>query len=120
MRRYAARPVMCRVATSLDVASCIDEYEGRNLRSDITVAKSPIQHGFNTRAVLFTALAIRGLDASAYDLAGGLRESQGGEAVAARWLAGARAFASTHTAPLDHDLARLCEGLAVEGRALVG
>ncbi len=116
--RYAARPVMCRVATSLDVASCIDEYEGRDLRADIAVAKSPIQHGFNTRAVVMTALAIHELDGAAYDLAGGLREAQDADAVAARWLAGERAFISVHVAPVDGELKRLAEALAAEGRAL--
>ena len=112
---YAQRPTMCRVATSFDVADCIDEFEGRDLNADMRVARLPLDMGFNVRTALLLALDLQGLDGALYDLAGGLVEAQD-PSVAARWLAGEKAFLATRDLPPDTAVAQLVGELAAEAR----
>lgn len=109
---YAQRPTMCRVANSTDVAACIDEYEGRNLGVDIPMARAPVDHGFNARVVLVAAIRSCGLDASAYDLAAGLRAGPLTETALTRWLAGGPAWDHLTAAPLDAEVDALARDLA--------
>jgi Fe-S-cluster containining protein len=115
---YAKRPTMCRVANSTDVAACIDEYEGRNLAADIPMARAPVDHGFNARVVLVAAIRASGLDASAYDLAAGLRAGPLTETAVARWLAGGPAWEDVAPAPLDAEVDALARDLANAWRSL--
>lgn len=108
---YKARPMMCRVANSLDANACRDEYEGRNLDIDVPTARLPLEHGIAVRTAMLLALRLARLDDALYDLNDALGAAAQGEAVAARWLAGEKAFADARTQPLDATVAEIASRL---------
>lgn len=100
---YASRPLMCRVANSLDWTVCREEYEGTNPDRDVPVSRVPIEHGAAVRTSVIAAVRMKGLDAGLYELASAMREcdAEGGEGVAARWLGGGEPFRSAMRLPVD-------------------
>lgn len=107
---YVARPLMCRVANSLDWTACRDEYEGINPDQDVPISRKPIDQGVAVRASALAALRMRGLDSGIYELSSALAECSGGAAdIAARWLQGARAFKAATTLPTDRFVTELAD-----------
>lgn len=100
---YAARPLMCRVANSLDWTVCREEYEGTNPDRDVPVSRVPLEHGAAVRVSVLAALRMKGLDAGLYELSSALREcdAAGGDAIASRWLSGAAPVLAATPLPAD-------------------
>jgi Fe-S-cluster containining protein len=117
---YAARPVVCRQTTAIDVASCIAEYEGREAQGDIRVSRVYLDHARNCRIPLQAALSAQGLPAASYELSAGL-EAALAPGAEARWLAGEDVFAGITTAPADPaPIAQAVDAIVAEVRALGG
>lgn len=115
---YARRPVVCRQVTSLDVAACIAEFEGRDAGGEIRVSRVYLDHARNCRIPLQAALVAHGLPQDSYELSAGLQAALGTDAEA-RWLKGDDPFAGIARAPADPDsLARAIVTVAAEVRDL--
>ncbi len=115
---YLSRPLMCRVATSLDVRYCVDEFEGHKFDEQIPVAVAPIRVGSQVRSALVAALELAKLDDSSYELSGGLLEFSSGRGIEQRFLSGRQAFQSTVAMPTEptvhvavRQLGSLCQQL---------
>lgn len=113
---YAARPLMCRVANSLDWTVCREEFDGTNPDRDVPVSRVPIEHGAAVRTSVIAAMQMKGLDAGLYELASGIRECDaiGGDVVAAGWLAGGEPFRAATRLSADRFI------LAQVDRLLIG
>lgn len=98
---YRERPTVCRQATSLDLAGCIDEFEGRGYGGDIKVSAVYLAHARNSRIPLLAALALVGLDARTYELSAALSRVLGLEDAERKWLAGEDIMAGIAQAPVD-------------------
>lgn len=98
---YADRPTVCRQVTSTRVDDCIDEFEGRRLDHDITMARANVDHARNARLVLSAALAAIGLPVTAYELGGGVARVMTESDAERRWLAGEDVFAGLPAAPAE-------------------
>lgn len=85
---YRERPVVCRQTTSLELAACIDEFEGRGFGGEIKVSSVYLAHARNSRAPLSAALAICGLDGRTYELSSALVRVLELDDAERRWLAG--------------------------------
>lgn len=109
---YAERPLMCRVTTSLDVAACIDEFEGRDLSGDLPVARAPIVAGGSVKAVMLATLRSQGLDDRSFELSGGLLAAIDTPEMPAQWLAGAHVLEAVREAPLDPEIDRAATAIA--------
>jgi Fe-S-cluster containining protein len=115
---YPSRPMMCRVATSLDVESCIEEFEGRNLSADVPVARTFITHGGNVRTAFVAAAMSAGLDCRSYELSSSVAAADDLPALSLRWLAGERVFDGATSIPPDASLVARAEPLVQELRQL--
>lgn len=111
---YAARPMMCRVANSLDAAVCVEEYEGTNPERDVPVSQVPIDHGIAVRTAMLVALRLKGLDAGLYELASGLRECASDGDVGTRWLGGQPAFRRARELPVEASIRAMVDRLVIE------
>jgi len=89
---YRCRPLVCRQATSLDVAVCIDEFEGRNLNARIPISGVHLQHASNAHITLLGAMRAAGFATDALELAAALDAALSVPDGEARWLAGEDIF----------------------------
>jgi hypothetical protein len=99
--RYRERPTMCRQATSLDLSSCIEEFEGKGAGEDVKVSAVYLAHARNARVPLLAALAQNRLPAHVYELSEGLARALQTEDVEKRWLAGEDVFAGVQRGPAE-------------------
>lgn len=99
--RYQERPTMCRQATSLDLAACIEEFEGRGLGEDMPVSAVYLAHARNARLPLLAALALARLPAHVFELSAGLARALQVEDAEQRWLAGEDVFAGIQRGPAE-------------------
>jgi hypothetical protein len=90
---YAVRPLVCRQATSLDLAGCLDEFEGRNIGGQIEISSVHLAHSSHAHAVLLGALRAFALPQMAYEMASALRIALTVPDAERRWLAGEDVFA---------------------------
>lgn len=86
--QYRERPVVCRQATSLDLARCIEEYEGLGHGGEIPVSAVYLAHARNARVPLIAALRLAGLETHTYELSAALARALGASDGEARWLGG--------------------------------
>ncbi len=98
---YRERPSVCRQTTSLNIAGCLDEYEGRGYGGEIEVSSVYLAHARNCRVPLSAALRLTGLDAATYELSAALVRALEREDVQARWLAGEDVMAGIAKGPRD-------------------
>jgi hypothetical protein len=89
---YRYRPLVCRQATSLDLAVCIDEFEGRNLSARIPISGVHLQHASNAHITLLGAMRASGFATDALELAAVLDAALSMPDAEARWLAGEDVF----------------------------
>lgn len=89
---YTFRPLVCRQATSLNVAVCIDEFEGRNLSARIPISGVHIQHASNAHITLLGAMRASGFATDALELAAALDIALAEPEAEARWLQGEDVF----------------------------
>lgn len=104
--RYRERPTTCRQTTSLDLAGCIDELEGRGAGEDVKVSAIHLAHARNARVPLIAALAQSRLPAHVYELSEGLACALQAVDVEARWLAGEDVFAGVQRGPAEPAVAQ--------------
>jgi hypothetical protein len=91
---YRQRPLACRQATSLDLAVCVDEFEGRNLEARVPISGAYLQHASNAHITLLGALRAAGLSTDALELSAGLEVALAEPDAEARWLAGEDVFSA--------------------------
>ncbi len=89
---YRHRPLVCRQATSLDLAACIDEFEGRNLTSRVPISGAYQQHSSNAHITLLGALRALGLSTDPLELASALEVALADPQAEVRWLGGEDVF----------------------------
>jgi hypothetical protein len=89
---YRHRPLVCRQATSLDLAACIDEFEGRNLNARVPISGTYQQHSSNAHITLLAALRALGLSNDPLELASALDVALSDPQAEAKWLAGEDVF----------------------------
>ncbi len=89
---YRHRPLVCRQATSLDLTACVDEFEGRNLVTQIPISGVHLQHSSNAHITLLGALKAAGHSTDALDLASALEVTLADPNAERRWLAGEDVF----------------------------
>lgn len=89
---YRHRPLVCRQATSLDLAACIDEFEARNMTSRVPISGAYQQHSSNAHITLLAALRALGLSTEPMELASALDVALADPGAEARWLAGEDVF----------------------------
>lgn len=89
---YRHRPLSCRQATSLDLAACVDEFEGRNLTGRIPISGAYLNHASNAHITLLGAMRAAKLPTDSYELAGALDLALAMPNGEARWLAGEDVF----------------------------
>lgn len=98
---YLSRPLMCRVANSLDWTICREEYEGTNPERDVPISRVPVDHGIAVRVAVLAALRRKALDSRLYELGSAIAECSTSPDVAARWLRGEPAFQAATVLPTD-------------------
>ena len=96
---YRERPAVCRQATSLDLAACIEEFEGKGRGEEMPVSAVYLAHTRNSRVPLTAALRSVGLPARTYELSAGLTRALEQPDAEARWLAAADPFAGVAMGP---------------------
>jgi Fe-S-cluster containining protein len=89
---YAARPLVCRQITSLDLDGCIEEFEGRNMEAQIEVSSAHLAHAGTAHVVLLGALRSAGLSDTAFELSDALEIALSDATSERRWLAGEPVF----------------------------
>jgi Fe-S-cluster containining protein len=89
---YRARPLVCRQATSTNLAACIDEFEGRDLHSRIPISGVHLQHASNAHITLLGAMRAAGFATDAMELAAALHVVLAEPDAEARWLRGEDVF----------------------------
>lgn len=89
---YKHRPLVCRQATSLDLAACIDEFEARNLEARVPISGAHLQHASNAHITLLGALKAAALPTDALELASALDVALAEPDAEARWLDGVDVF----------------------------
>lgn len=114
---YRYRPLVCRQATSLDVAVCIDEFEGRNLSARIPISGVHLQHASNAHITLLGAMRAAGFATDALELAAALDAALSTPDSEARWLAGEDIFKHVprqvkREARLEHAISHVASALA--------
>lgn len=91
---YRARPLVCRQATSTNLAACIDEFEGRNVDARIPISGVHLQHASNAHITLLGAMRAAGFTTDALELAAALDVVLAEPDAEARWLRGEDVFKS--------------------------
>jgi Fe-S-cluster containining protein len=89
---YRERPLVCRQATSTNLAACIDEFEGRNLAARIPISGVHLQHASNAHMTLLGAMRAAGFPTDALELAAALEVVLAAPDAEARWLRGEDVF----------------------------
>ena len=103
---YPQRPLVCRQATSLDLDSCIEEFEGLDLDGQVEVSATHLAHAGTASVILLGAIRSHGLVDASVELAAGLAVVLGEPDCEQRWLAGEAVFAGigvTASRPRDVD-----------------
>lgn len=113
---YRYRPLVCRQATSLDVAVCIDEFEGRNLSARIPISGVHLQHASNAHITLLGAMRAAGFATDAIELGAALDTALAEPDSEARWLEGEDVFRNvprqvTREARLEHAISQVASAL---------
>lgn len=96
---YRERPAVCRQTTSLDLAGCLDEFDGRGYGDDIKVSGIYLAHARNSRVPLSAALRLAGLETGSYELSAALARALERDETEARWLAGEDVMAGIAKGP---------------------
>jgi len=114
---YGQRPLVCRQATSLDVGSCREEFEGQNLEARVEVSSIHLAHAGSANVVLLGAILANRLADESVELAAGLTTALQNSDCEARWLAGERVFGGVSVAiprppDVDQIARRIAEALA--------
>lgn len=102
--QYRDRPAVCRQATSLELAGCEDEFEGRGRGEEIKVSAVYLAHARHARLPLLAALAACGLPGTIYELSEGLARALSTDDAEARWLTGEPVFSGVQTTSEPPDL----------------
>ncbi len=113
---YTARPLVCRQATSLSLAGCLEEFEGVGGDARIEISSVHLAHASNAHVALLGAMKAVGLPIVAYELAELLDMVLADPASEVRWLAGEPIFqgiTNVVVRPVQVDLvaARIAEDL---------
>jgi Fe-S-cluster containining protein len=113
---YRARPLVCRQATSTNLAACIDEFEGRDLHSRIPISGVHLQHASNAHITLLGAMRAAGFTTDALELAAALDVVLAEPDAEARWLRGEDVFKAvprqvTREAALEKAISQLAAAL---------
>lgn len=98
---YRERPAVCRQTTSLDLAGCLDEFEGRGYGGEIKVSSVYLAHARNSRVPLSAALRLTGLDTATYELSAALACALALDDPERRWLGGEDVMAGIEKGPRD-------------------
>ncbi len=98
---YRERPAVCRQTTSLDLAGCLDEFEGRGYGGEMKVSSVYLAHARNSRVPLSAALRLAGLDMASYELSAALARALERDDTELRWLAGEDVMAGIAKGPLE-------------------
>lgn len=98
---YRERPAVCRQTTSLNLAGCLDEFEGRGYGGEIEVSSVYLAHARNSRVPLSAALRLAGLDRETYELSEALARALECEQAQWRWLAGEDVMAGVARGPRE-------------------
>jgi Fe-S-cluster containining protein len=98
---YRERPAVCRQTTSLDLAGCLDEFEGRGYGGEIKVSSVYLAHARNSRVPLSAALRLTGLDTATYELSAALARALAHDETERRWLGGEDVMAGIERGPRD-------------------
>jgi hypothetical protein len=118
--RYRERPAVCRQVTSLDLAACLDEYEGRGFGGEIKVSSVYVAHTRNARVPLMAAMKMAGLPVRIHELSAGLARVLETADAETRWLAGEDILAGTGAGPRDPlEIENAVDLLAKEALALL-
>ena len=91
---YAARPLVCRQTTSLDLQGCLEEFDGHNMAERIEVSSAHLAHAGTAHVVLLGALRTVGLPDAAYELSAALAIALRDPDSERRWLEGEPVFES--------------------------
>lgn len=89
---YAARPLVCRQTTSLDLQGCLEEFEGLNMTEQIEVSSAHLAHAGTAHVVLLGAMRTAGLADGAYELSAALDVALREPDSERRWLEGDPVF----------------------------
>lgn len=89
---YDARPLVCRQATSLNLQSCLDEFEGIDKRGSVEISSAHMTHSGNANVVMLGAMRAAGLPTVAYELSSALVAALAATDTEVRWLAGEEVF----------------------------
>ncbi|MBN9259386.1 MAG: YkgJ family cysteine cluster protein [Hyphomicrobium sp.] len=114
---YRFRPLVCRQATSLDVAVCLDEFEGRNLNARIPISGVHMQHAGSAHITLLGAMRAVGFSTDALELGAALDAALSEPDAEARWLQGEDVFGQvprqvTREIQLEHAITHVASALA--------
>ena len=111
---YADRPTVCRQATSLSLAACIDEYEDRNRAASIPVSPLHLAHAGSAHVALLGALQAAGLSTAGHELAEALDRVLATPDAEPRWLAGEDIFRDLPRVQRPHELEAVARTVADE------
>jgi hypothetical protein len=89
---YRHRPLACRQATSLDLAACVDEFEGRDLDARIPISGAYLNYASNAHVTLLGAMRAAGMSTESLELAGALDVALVMPDAEVRWLGGEDVF----------------------------
>ena len=89
---YAERPLVCRQATSFDVAACLEELEGTDPGRRIEVSPAHLDHAGSASVVLIGAMRAQGLADATHELSAALGVALADPEAERRWLAGEDIF----------------------------
>lgn len=103
---YAARPLACRSVTAIDVAPCIEEFEGRD--GDIDVPAHHLAHAVNAKAALAIATSAATRPGLHYELSAAVLRVLDQPDAETRWAAGEDVF---HGVLVDREAEAAIEGV---------
>lgn len=90
---YGVRPLMCRQATSLSLASCIDEFESDDATGSVEISAAYADHAGHASVILKAALIAARLPHAEVEFSDGLSVALAQPDAEVRWLAGEDVFA---------------------------
>jgi hypothetical protein len=115
---YAERPLVCRQATSLSVATCLAEFEDPDPNGQVEISAAHVTHASNANVVMMAALIAAGLPHESLELSEALCVALADRDCEAKWLAGENVFAgvqrhNSRSLEAEHAARRIARELAV-------
>lgn len=112
---YTDRPLVCRQATSLSLASCIEEFEDLDGGDRVEVSQGHLAHAGTAHVVLLGALLAVGLPIDAFELGASLDIALADPESERRWLAGEDVFAALpRNVPRSREVQMVAEAIAAD------